>query len=67
MNYKDMSEKELRAELTAIEMELNSRTEAKKREAIKNFKKAFTELRKYTEVYVSNGYSIYHFDEFEFD
>lgn len=67
MNYKEMSEKELRAELTAIELELNSRYEAKKREAIKDFEKAFTKLREYTEVYVSNDHCIYDFDEFEFE
>lgn len=67
MDYKDMSREELRAELTAIQMELDRRFETEKQEAIKNFKKAFTELRKYTEVYVSNGYSIYDFNEFEFD
>lgn len=67
MNYKEMSEKELRAELTAIELELNSRYEAKKREALKNFEKAFKELREYTEIYVTNDYCIYSFDEFQFD
>lgn len=66
MNYKEMSREELRAELTVIQMELDSRFEAEKREAIKDFEKAFTKLREYTEVYVNGDY-IYNFDEFQFD
>lgn len=66
MNYKDMSREELQAELTAIQMELDSRFEAEKREAIKDFEKAFTKLQEYTEVYVADDY-ICSFDEFQFD
>ncbi len=66
MNYKDMSRGELLAELTAIRMELDGRFEAEKREAIKDFEKAFTKLREYTEIYVNGDY-IYSFDEFQFD
>lgn len=66
MNYKDMSREELQAELTAIQMELDGRFEAEKREAIKDFEKAFTKLQEYTEVYVGDDY-ICSFDEFQFD